>query len=287
VRGDSSRWATGFSSSEPERCSRLTSSPLCWHRLSRRQPTRQRSKAFTATASPALARRSRSAGSQACLMRSVAFYLRSSIPYRFRRVVGPSHRVDQRRARAFRVPPAASRANWASTAISPGTGRAARLAQEHGIGAFCYWHYWFGVINHPGTPVLGVLASGEPDFPFCLAWANEELDGHLARRANVLIEQTYPGEDDHRRLRCAPPALTDRCRVDGGRSSLFNPTRFPTSSPSGCDVCGHAGWMACIPWAERHGAAASSTVSTPGWRSRSRTLGAGLDGSRGGSSGYR
>lgn len=45
-----------------------------------------------------------------------------------------------------------------------------------------------------------MLASGQPDFPFCLCWANQTWSGiwHGNPR-KVLIEQTYPGLDDHRR----------------------------------------------------------------------------------------
>src|ERR1700722_17081177 len=50
----------------------------------------------------------------------------------------------------------------------------ATLAEEHGVSAFCYWHYWFGNGKRLlQRPFEEVLASGKPDFPFCLAWANE------------------------------------------------------------------------------------------------------------------
>jgi lipopolysaccharide biosynthesis protein len=49
----------------------------------------------------------------------------------------------------------------------------AQLAEEHGVEAFCYWHYWLGngrrLLERPFNEVL---ASGKPGFPFCLAWAN-------------------------------------------------------------------------------------------------------------------
>ena len=42
--------------------------------------------------------------------------------------------------------------------------------------AYCYYHYWeFNgrrLLEHPFNEVL---ASGTPDFPFCLCWANREL----------------------------------------------------------------------------------------------------------------
>lgn len=46
----------------------------------------------------------------------------------------------------------------------------AELAREAGVGAFCYWHYWFG---GKGRQLLNeiiddVLKTGKPDFPFVL-----------------------------------------------------------------------------------------------------------------------
>ena len=50
----------------------------------------------------------------------------------------------------------------------------AALAKEARIDGFCYWHYWFSEEKQLlERPFQEVLASGEPDFPFCLAWANE------------------------------------------------------------------------------------------------------------------
>lgn len=76
----------------------------------------------------------------------------------------------------------------------------ADMAREHGIEGFCYWHYWFGngkrLIERPFNEVL---ASGEPDFPFCLAWANESWKGfaHGLKNRNILLEQLYPGVEDY------------------------------------------------------------------------------------------
>ncbi len=72
------------------------------------------------------------------------------------------------------------------------------LARAHGIEAFCYWHYWFAGKRLLERPFDEVLASHEPDFPFCLAWANGSWSGiwHGAPE-RILIEQTYPGAADH------------------------------------------------------------------------------------------
>jgi len=75
----------------------------------------------------------------------------------------------------------------------------ADMAREYGIEAFCYYHYWFGGKRILERPFNEVLETGEPDFPFCLCWANETWTGiwHGAKD-RILIEQTYPGDDDLR-----------------------------------------------------------------------------------------
>ena len=75
----------------------------------------------------------------------------------------------------------------------------AELARTHGIDGFCYWHYWFGngkeLLERPFNEVL---KSGKPDFPFCLAWANQSWTGKWHGLENeILIEQTYPGDHDY------------------------------------------------------------------------------------------
>jgi lipopolysaccharide biosynthesis protein len=73
----------------------------------------------------------------------------------------------------------------------------ADLARAHGIEAFCYWHYWFHGKRLLGRPFDEVLASGRPDFPFCLAWANESWSRTwLGQERDILIEQTHSPEDD-------------------------------------------------------------------------------------------
>lgn len=76
----------------------------------------------------------------------------------------------------------------------------ADMARKYGVEGFCYWHYWFGngkqLLERPFNEVL---SSGKPDFPFCLAWANETWKGfdHGVMGRNVLIEQHYPGVEDY------------------------------------------------------------------------------------------
>ncbi|HZP28454.1 MAG TPA: glycoside hydrolase family 99-like domain-containing protein [Acidimicrobiia bacterium] len=93
------------------------------------------------------------------------------------------------------------------------------LARAHGVTAFCYWHYWFAGRRVLDRVITDVHASGEPDFPFCLAWGNQSWTGvwHGAPD-RLLIEQTYPGADDHRRhFETLLPLFADPryLRVDG------------------------------------------------------------------------
>ncbi|MEQ8998293.1 MAG: glycoside hydrolase family 99-like domain-containing protein [Coleofasciculus sp. B1-GNL1-01] len=74
----------------------------------------------------------------------------------------------------------------------------AELAREYGIEGFCYWHYWFAGKRVLERPFNQVLKSGEPNFPFCLAWANQTWTGIWHGCPDrVLIEQTYPGLADY------------------------------------------------------------------------------------------
>jgi lipopolysaccharide biosynthesis protein len=108
----------------------------------------------------------------------------------------------------------------------------AEMARSHGIEAFCYYHYWFAGRRLLERPFNEVLASGEPDFPFCLSWANQTWTGvWYGAPKHVLIEQTYPGEDDHRRhFETLLPAFLDRryVRVDGKPLFVvYNPMDIP------------------------------------------------------------
>lgn len=74
----------------------------------------------------------------------------------------------------------------------------AEMAREYGIEGFCYYHYWFAGRRILERPFNEVLESGEPDFPFCICWANETWTGVWHGLDNkILIEQTYPGTEDY------------------------------------------------------------------------------------------
>lgn len=94
----------------------------------------------------------------------------------------------------------------------------AELARKHGIYGFCYYHYWFNGRRILERPFNEVLASGKPDLPFCLCWANENWtrawDGG---EKNVLLEQKYSHEDDLAHIESLMPAFRDEryIRVNG------------------------------------------------------------------------
>lgn len=94
----------------------------------------------------------------------------------------------------------------------------AELAREYGIHGFCYYHYWFNGRRILERPFNDVLASGKPDFPFCLCWANENWtrawDGS---ERTVLLAQHYSHEDDIAHIRSLIPAFRDEryIRVNG------------------------------------------------------------------------
>ena len=98
----------------------------------------------------------------------------------------------------------------------------AQLAREAGVYGFCYWHYWFGngkrLLERPFNEVV---ASGKPDFPFCLAWANHSWYAKTwdpNKPDRLLIEQLYPGkEDNEKHFYEVLPAFKDEryIKVDG------------------------------------------------------------------------
>ncbi len=111
----------------------------------------------------------------------------------------------------------------------------ARMARQYGVEGFCYWHYWFGNGRRLlQRPFQEVLDSGQPDFPFCLAWANHTWEDKQFSKDGthrVLMEQLYPGDADHEaHFRALLPAFRDPryIRVDGKPLFMvYNPDELP------------------------------------------------------------
>jgi len=99
----------------------------------------------------------------------------------------------------------------------------ADFAREAGVEGFCYWHYWFGGEKRLlEKPFNDVLESGNPDFPFCLGWANhnwyQKLWDPSGNGDKLLIEQQYLGKEDYENhfYKVLLPAFLDKryIRVD-------------------------------------------------------------------------
>jgi lipopolysaccharide biosynthesis protein len=111
-----------------------------------------------------------------------------------------------------------------------------KLASEHGIYGFCYYHYWFYGRRILERPFSEVLKSGEPDFPFCLCWANENWSRRWdGKNDDVLLEQKYSDEDDLAHIKALAPAMRDERYIRSNNAAVFlvyrvgclpNPKRF-------------------------------------------------------------
>ena len=108
----------------------------------------------------------------------------------------------------------------------------ADLARCYGIEGFCYYHYWFAGRRVLERPLDEVVASGAPDYPFCVCWANESWTGIWhGSPGRMLIEQTYPGAAAHAaHFAALRPAFADRryIRVDGKPLfAVYKPHELP------------------------------------------------------------
>jgi lipopolysaccharide biosynthesis protein len=109
----------------------------------------------------------------------------------------------------------------------------ADLASAYGISGFCYYHYWFEGDRLLERPFNEVLASGKPDFPFCLCWANHSwARGWMGEEKEVMLKQTYSFEDDLNHIKWLIHAFADPryIRVKGRPLLLiYRPTDLPDS----------------------------------------------------------
>lgn len=94
----------------------------------------------------------------------------------------------------------------------------AKLAADHGIGAFCFYFYWFSGHTLMERPLRQWLADSTIDLPFCLCWANENWTRRWdGRNQDVLIGQQHSEQDDLAFIAHVADYLRDRraLKVDG------------------------------------------------------------------------
>jgi glycosyltransferase involved in cell wall biosynthesis len=107
----------------------------------------------------------------------------------------------------------------------------AALARRHGVDAFCWYHYWFSGRRLLNRPLDEMLASGRPDLPFCLCWANEDWRANWdGRSGEVLVAQRYSPDDDLAHIRWLIEVFRDPryLRVDGRPLfAIYRAARLP------------------------------------------------------------
>jgi hypothetical protein len=98
----------------------------------------------------------------------------------------------------------------------------AELAARFGIHGFCYYHYWFSGRRLLGRPLDDMLASGKPDFPFCLCWANETWSRTWSGRDHdVLIRQEYSNDDHDQHIAWLAKVFDDHRYIKVNGRPLF------------------------------------------------------------------
>ncbi|KGI78519.1 glycoside hydrolase family 99-like domain-containing protein [Oleiagrimonas soli] len=93
-----------------------------------------------------------------------------------------------------------------------------QLAREYGIGAFCFYHYWFGGKRLLQAPAEQWLTDTSLDLPICLCWANENWSRRWDGRGDdILMAQEHSPQDDLAFIADIAPYLRDAryVRVEG------------------------------------------------------------------------
>jgi lipopolysaccharide biosynthesis protein len=105
------------------------------------------------------------------------------------------------------------------------------LARNYGIYGFCFYYYWFVGKILLDLPIRRMLERGQPDFPFCICWANENWTRRWdGQESEILIGQRHSPKDDLAFLKNIEPILLHKnyIRVDGKPLLLvYQPSLLP------------------------------------------------------------
>ncbi|MFA6954566.1 MAG: glycoside hydrolase family 99-like domain-containing protein [Thermoanaerobaculia bacterium] len=136
--------------------------------------------------------------------------------------------------------------------------RQAELAREHGIHGFCYYYYWFHGKKLLSRPLESMLLEREPDFPFCICWANENWTRRWdGENDSILLAQEHTPESDARFIDDVMPVLLDPryIRIDGKplvlvyRADLMaDPARTAARWREAAREAGLPGLHLCVVW---------------------------------------